>query len=273
MTCTLEARLDGRYESETNRTRTSGHYTFAVDDKFAMQDGQYEFPYHHIPHFRGERPSSVRSLGWGLEYLCYLRALVERVHELAPASMLDVGCGDGRFLGLVGPSVPKRTGCDLSEAAIRFARAFHPDVSFLAADAGSLGDQFDLVTSIEVLEHVPDEGVGGFLRTLAARSKGHVLLSVPTTVVPLNKKHHRHYDLALLQRQVAESGAPLVLEHHEYIYRQSRVMKALKRATSNRLWTVEIASLQEVAWRYVWKRLRAATEKDGLHLLARFRTA
>src|SRR6185503_12913568 len=55
-----------------------------VDDKFALQDEQYHFPYHHIPHF-GPHPSNIRRLGWGLEYLCYQRILVERVRELAPA--------------------------------------------------------------------------------------------------------------------------------------------------------------------------------------------
>jgi cyclopropane fatty-acyl-phospholipid synthase-like methyltransferase len=241
-----------------------------VDDKAALQDSQYQFPYHHIPHFRGQRPSTVRNLGWGLEYLCYLRLLVERVHQLEPHSLLDVGCGDGRFLGMIGPRVPVRRGVDLSTSAIRFARAFHPDISFDAIDAGALTEPFDLVTSIETLEHIPDDGIGGFLRTLAARSRRHVLISVPTKVQPLTKKHHRHYDLALLERQVADSGAPLALDGHEYIYRDSRLMELLKRATSNRLWTLEIRPLQQLAWRYVWTR-RTATEQDGHHLLARYR--
>jgi len=242
-----------------------------VDDKFALQDEQYQFPYHHIPHFHGEYPSNIRRLGWGLEYLCYLRILVERVRELAPGSLLDVGCGDGRFLGLIGAQVPRRKGVDLSSSAIGFARAFHPEVQFEAVDAAELTEQFDAVTSIETLEHVPDESVGGFLRTLAARSREHVLISVPTTAVPLNKKHYRHYDLELLERQVAESKAPLALVGHEFIYRGSRLMTALRWATSNRLWTLEIAAVQDLAWRYVWKRLRTATARDGHHLLAHYR--
>jgi cyclopropane fatty-acyl-phospholipid synthase-like methyltransferase len=241
------------------------------DDKFALQDEQYHFPYHHIPHFHGDHPSTVRRLGWGLEYLCYLRILVERVRAIAPASLLDVGCGDGRFLGLIGAGVARRKGVDLSTSAIGFARAFHPEVQFEAIDAADLTEQFDAVTSIETLEHVPDDAVGGFLRTLAARSRDHVLISVPTTAVPLNKKHYRHYDLELLERQVAASGAPLALAGHEFIYRGSRLMTALRWATANRLWTLEIAAVQDLAWRYVWTRLRTATARDGHHLLAHYR--
>lgn len=247
-----------------------------MDDKFAMQDGQYHFPYHHIPHFHGSRaagdqPSTIRHLGWGLEYLCYQRLLVERVRALAPDSLLDVGCGDGRFIGMIGPSVPVRKGVDLSEAAIGFARAFQPDVAFEVIDAAALTEQFDVVTSIETLEHIPEEATGHFLRALAARSRRDVLIAVPTKVVPLTKKHHRHYDLALLEQQVAASGAPLMLESHEYIYRGSKLLKLWKRATANRLWTVEIAPLQRLAWRYVWNQLRDATERNGHHLLARYR--
>jgi len=244
-----------------------------MSDKFAIQDGQYEFPYHHIPHFRGGAPSTIRSLNWGLEYLCYLRLLAERVMELAPASVLDVGCGDGRLLGLL--DAPVRHGVDLSAAAIRFARAFHPDVTFEVIDDEAVDAEFDVVTSIETLEHIPDDGTEGFLRALAARARpdGHVLISVPTTVVALNAKHYRHYDLALLQQQVAASGAPLVLEREEYVYRHSRLLKALRRATVNRLWTVEIPAVQELAWRYVQRRVRSATAADGHHLVARYRLA
>lgn len=244
-----------------------------MTDLFAVQDGQYEFPYHHIPHFAGSRPSNIRRLGWGLEYLCYQLLVVERVRALAPASLLDVGCGDGRFVGLVGPQVARRMGVDLSERAIAFARAFYPDVAFAAADVATLDEVFDVVTSIETLEHIPDEGIAPFVRALAARSRAHVLISVPTTVMPTNRKHYRHYDLALLESQVAASGAGLALVGHEYVYRDSRLMTMFRRATSNRLWSLEIAPLQALAWRYVWTRLRTATARDGYHLLAHFRRA
>ena len=244
-----------------------------MSDKFEHQASQYAFPYHYIPHFRDGVPRTTRHLRWGLEYLCYQLYLVERIRELAPGSMLDVGCGDGHLLGLVGDAVPERLGVDLAEQAIRFARAFHPDARFEVADAGALTARFDLVTSIEVLEHVPDDAVGGFLRSLADRTRpgGVVLLSVPTLVQPLTPKHYRHYDLALLERQLSDSGAAMHLERVDYVYRQSRVADGLVRATHNRIFTVEIPGLQRVLWRYTWERLRTATARDGRHLVATLR--
>lgn len=119
------------------------------------------------------------------------RALVDRfvgrvaevVERLDPASTLDVGCGEGYVLDAlrrrgVGGSLH---GVDLSAQAIERARArLGDDVELQVADATALGDggrRFDLVLSLEVLEHVPGpERVLPVLHQLAARN---AVLSVP----------------------------------------------------------------------------------------------
>ena len=168
-----------------------------TEDKFKIQDDLYEFPYHHIPYFDGNGYGRrYRDLQWGFEYLCYLKYAKEIVESLRPSSVLDVGCGTGRFIGLLGDSIHRKVGVDLSERAIAFAKAFHAatkdaGIDFHATDASCIAGDFDVVTAIEVLEHIPDAEVPGFLQTLMSRAKsgGHVLLSVPTTNCPLNRKH------------------------------------------------------------------------------------
>ncbi|WBY16747.1 bifunctional 2-polyprenyl-6-hydroxyphenol methylase/3-demethylubiquinol 3-O-methyltransferase UbiG [Erythrobacteraceae bacterium WH01K] len=97
---------------------------------------------------------------------------------------LDVGCGAGLLcepLARMGAAV---TGLDAAEENIVAARA-HAAGSGLEIDyrAGELSDaalgQFDLVTSLEVLEHVADKGA--FLLGLARRLKpgGLMVLSTP----------------------------------------------------------------------------------------------
>lgn len=119
------------------------------------------------------------------------RALVDRfvgrvvdiVERLRPTSTLDVGCGEGYVLDAlrrrgVGGSLH---GVDLSAQAIARARArLGDDVELQQADATALGDEgrrFDLVMSLEMLEHVPGpERALPMLHRLATRNG---LLSVP----------------------------------------------------------------------------------------------
>jgi SAM-dependent methyltransferase len=241
-----------------------------MTDKFTIQDRQYRFPYHHIPHLDDKGDVVChRLLTWGFEYMCYLLHIRDLVSDLNPSSILDVGCGDGRLLGLEATGA-RKVGADLSERSIQFARAFHPGLDFRVADAAGLDETFDVVLAMEVLEHVPDDRVAGFLRALEARTRpgGHVVVSVPTVVLPLNPKHYRHYDLSLLKDQLDASGVELQVERVQYVYRHPWIMRMYRRVTLNRLWFFELHSLRRLMWRFTWNRLRFATERDGRHLVA-----
>lgn len=240
-------------------------------DKFSLQNSQYDFPYHYIPHFSPRMGiSRIRYLSWGMEYLCYQHHLKGLVEGFKPRSMLEVGCGDGYFVGMLDKSIARK-GVDLSKEAIAFAKAFHPDVSFEAVPIDACEEQFDVVAAVEVLEHIPDEQVGRFLRDVAARVRpdgGRLVLSVPTTVVPLNKKHYRHYDRTLLEKQLRDSGAGLALEKIEYVYRESRVWTFYSKLTGNRYWNLELNGINRLMWKRIWERNRIASESNGRHLVA-----
>ncbi|MGC1269424.1 MAG: bifunctional 2-polyprenyl-6-hydroxyphenol methylase/3-demethylubiquinol 3-O-methyltransferase UbiG [Croceibacterium sp.] len=108
----------------------------------------------------------------------------QSVRPLAGRRALDVGCGAGLLcepLARLGAVV---TGVDAAEANVEAARA-HAAGSGLAIDyrhgelaAQGLG-QFDLVTSMEVIEHVADKAL--FVRQLAAHLApgGLMVLSTP----------------------------------------------------------------------------------------------
>jgi len=107
---------------------------------------------------------------------CSLKPLAER-------SALDVGCGAGLLtepLARLGASV---TGLDASAELIAAARN-HATAQGLAIDyrSGELSElegQFDLITCMEVIEHVADPAA--FVKTLAKllASEGLLILSTP----------------------------------------------------------------------------------------------
>lgn len=242
--------------------------------KFEHQDALYSFPYHYIPHFDSDgTPSRQRFLNWGFEYLCYMLHVVTIIDELEPDSLLDVGCGDGRLFSLLGVSPDRQVGADLSRKAIRHARAFNPSVEFKVCDAGHINEEFDVVTAVEVLEHIPDEKLTSFVEGAEERlnSGGHFIVSVPSTVRPVQSKHYRHYDLARLRDQIESLSDRLALVRGEYIYRESLLIRLWERLSRNPIWTVEVHVFKKIVWRWIWNQLRHASADDGCHVVAVYR--
>lgn len=102
---------------------------------------------------------------------------------LAGKTALDVGCGAGLLaepLARLGATV---TGIDASAELIavaqEHARAGRLEIDYRAGEVGELDGKFDLITCMEVIEHVADPAL--FIATLARRleSDGLLILSTP----------------------------------------------------------------------------------------------
>jgi 2-polyprenyl-3-methyl-5-hydroxy-6-metoxy-1,4-benzoquinol methylase len=137
------------------------------------------------------------------------------------ASILDVGCGNGSLLADVArrhPDVGAMTGVDVAESAVNHARERLPQAAFFTSDpqVDSLPVQaVDLVTSCEVLEHVPD--YAAVLRNMAEAVKlgGHVIISVPHSMRfwgPHDEAvHHvRRFEAKALRAAVEDAGLDVV---------------------------------------------------------------
>lgn len=239
--------------------------------KFELQDAQYEFPYHYIPHFDEQGYGSrSRILHWGFDYLLYMKHAVEQVSAYTPESLLDIGCGDGRLVGMLDGVVPKCVGVDLSERAIAFAKAFHPHIDFRCVDASTLDQSFDVVTAIQVLEHIPDDQTGGFFQAIRDRLQPHgkAIIMVPTVNLPLNPKHYRHYTAELLQAELEQAKANLEVEQIEYLLDLNWLYSVHKRLNRRWWWLYEFSPLRRRIWRYFWSRLRYAEAATGAFLSA-----
>ena len=149
--------------------------------------------------------------------LMHLRAYDEAVKRATGRDVLDVGCNTGYGTIRFAPIARRVVGVDVSPLAIEAARerALDGRPEFIQTSGFGLpfpAGSFDLVTSFQVLEHVPD--ATAFLRELARvlRPGGIVILATPNAatrlypgMTPWNRFHVHEYradELAALLRTV-----------------------------------------------------------------------
>jgi 2-polyprenyl-3-methyl-5-hydroxy-6-metoxy-1,4-benzoquinol methylase len=110
--------------------------------------------------------------------------LDELMDRATPASLLDVGCGEGVLVHSWAQRMPQArvVGIDLEEESIQagWRERKAPNLEYRVMKAESLpfaGGEFDLACAIEVLEHVPDPE--HTLAEMARCASRHLLVSVP----------------------------------------------------------------------------------------------
>jgi 2-polyprenyl-3-methyl-5-hydroxy-6-metoxy-1,4-benzoquinol methylase len=232
-----------------------------------LQEQMYEFPYHYLPHFGDYRePRIFRALSWGFDYLVWLNAALDEIRAISPRSILDIGCGDGRLLGLLGDVCPVRMGSDFSEKAISFAKAFHPEIEWHTGSLDSISQTFECVTLMEVMEHIPDQDIQAFVRSVSEKlaAGGTLIVTVPTICEPLNPKHFRHYSLSLLEQQI---GGAFEVERVRYFCRRSHWFSKLNALVYNDLYVLNSGFLLSWIWNLYKKTFYHAKESDGRHMV------
>jgi SAM-dependent methyltransferase len=143
----------------------------AAFDYDSIAQGYYDEVY--------RRRRGVQSKWHHLKFLRFRRELVGcRRH-------LDIGCGPGTFIGSLGAG-HRSTGVDIASGQVAYARAHYAGAGrgFTVVGSGPLpfaeGD-FDAVTLIELIEHLPEEENLALLREAlrVLRPGGKLLVSTP----------------------------------------------------------------------------------------------
>jgi ubiquinone/menaquinone biosynthesis C-methylase UbiE len=135
---------------------------------------------------------------------------------IAPADLLDIGSGRGAFLWPLLDAFPwlPITALDILDYRVADLQAVHDGgvvtLSAVQGDTTRLpfeAEQFDVVTLLEVLEHIPDTAAA--LAQVCRVARRFVVLSVPSK--PDNNPEHIHlFDAARLEALLVQAGAARV---------------------------------------------------------------
>jgi SAM-dependent methyltransferase len=144
-------------------------------------------------------------------YVARRRILFDLVSRLAPARILDYGCGTGKLTAELQAAGFEITGADQSDQALHFCRA-RKVTSLIDLKHEQLpADHFDLIILGDVLEHVSSEEA--LLRSVAValRENGKLLVTVPAydwlwSGEDVVSQHQRRYTLPRLERALGSAG-------------------------------------------------------------------
>ena len=92
-------------------------------------------------------------------WLAAFDRIAERiVSDIHPETVLDAGCAMGMLVERLRARGVKAWGIDISEYAISQVAPEIKDYCWVGSIIDPLPDRYDLIVSIEVLEHIPEEG-------------------------------------------------------------------------------------------------------------------
>lgn len=242
------------------------------NSKFKLQENQYTFPYHHLVSFKKSNFSLAKSLDWGLEYYSYVNKIFSLINRNS-LNIAEVGCGDGKVIIELAKRYPNINfdGYDLAKQSILFAKAFSytlDNVSFYDDDFSESKKIYDSIICSEVLEHIPDSEVSSFVDLISNKLSlgGYFIVSVPTKIQKLHKKHYRHYDLDLLIQHTENN---FKLYKYFYIYSGKKFgMKLIKFLLNNKFLILNSNFIVNLLFGISKANYFNSNSKSGFHLVA-----
>ena len=240
----------------------------------SIQEEEYSFPYHYIPEISEEGFSQAKYWSWGYRYLGGLRVVIDQLNKISFNSLLDIGCGEGRFLREVSQHYPEKTfvGLDYSTRAISLSKLINPELHFIHMDIikEETDEKYDLLTLIEVFEHIPLETAEQFVQSLskALNKDGALLLTVPHKNRTLQAKHFQHFSSQSLKSYFEKH---FVVEDEQYLLKSCRLSYIINKLLTNKYFILNHQELKNYLYKLYKKHCCVANEKDCSKIYLRLR--
>jgi SAM-dependent methyltransferase len=138
--------------------------------------------------------------------------------ERSPSAALDIGCGIGLISAWLARRVPRVVGVDVSPRSIEVSRQLHRSGEFRVCavpDDPLPNGPFDLITFIDVLEHLPRNQLGLTFERVneVAAEDGVVAINIPSRLFALKDGTDRQIiDAAVPIDEIVAAAAAIGME-------------------------------------------------------------
>lgn len=189
----------------------------------------------------------------GVMYFGYLKIISEQISKLGcnGKKHLDVGCGDGRATSFFGNNNKlKSKGIDISTRAIAFANlmADYNEVKFSTENVFDIDSSFELITAVEVLEHIDRNSLLEFTKKICniVEDNGYFICSVPSVNIPtsLHRGHVQHFNSGSISSLLTNAGftkIELIYQHNmdfSFFLTKNKIFKMLYSLAKNRYYRI-----------------------------------
>ena len=229
-----------------------------------IQENEYWFPYHYVakyePHF-----TQCYLDSWGINYVATIEFLLSYISRVKFNSIVDIGCGDGRFTSELSKAFPDANivGIDYSGRAISLAKAMSPSIPFIQMDItrSSTRGKYDVGILMEVLEHIPPEEVKSFLHGVSDLlcDGGVLFITVPHSNKPVEPKHFQHFTVESLLNCLGDSFEPCKIVLFEKNSVRKRILDTI---LANRFFILNHRKALDLIYKYYKNRLFIACDEN-----------
>jgi 2-polyprenyl-3-methyl-5-hydroxy-6-metoxy-1,4-benzoquinol methylase len=233
-----------------------------------VQEALYQFPYHYCVQFK-DNFSLALLFSWGLNYASTMEFLMKKVAEDKNLkSIIDIGCGDGRFTRELFKEFSKVIvkGLDYSNRSIQLAKGLNDDlnIDFYCENIieNELSEKFSTAILMEVYEHIQPSLADHFLKGIynLLEPGGVLHLTVPHENTPVYPHHFRHFNSNNLISELGkhfEIIEVIPFEKISYIRR-----KWLMRLFVNRYFMLNHVGFKNKLYKYYKKHLFYISEES-----------
>jgi len=163
--------------------------------------------------------------------------VIKEVKELKPKNVIDLGCGTGRWKGLL--PIEDYTGIDITSEFIAMAKDNYPEGKFFEMDIKDIKTKFDLAFSFSSLLHIRPEEIEEYVKVIKKTAKRAIFIEPVKEAPVINRARELHPEVVKRQK---ETDFIYNIKHtwiHDYM-RYFKVIKIIPLSHNRNLFVIDL---------------------------------